>query len=78
MSNALINHPVNLFSVRVEGIKSKLMKRAREEVVLIPTLYTDALIELSTQPDSQRTPHLDHPCTKVPEAGMSVWLQHYF
>ena len=31
-------------------IKSKLRKRARE-VVSIPTLYNDTLIELSTQPD---------------------------
>ena len=47
----------------------------------IPTLYNDALIELSTQPDcSMVAPslptysHLGHPCTEVAEAGMSPFL----
>ena len=42
------NHPVE---VHVEKIKSKLRKRAREEVVPIPAIYNDALVELSTQQD---------------------------
>ena len=32
-------------------MKSKLRKRAREEVTPVPTLYNEALVELSTQPD---------------------------
>ena len=36
---------MNPSSVIVEGIKSKLKKRAREEVVPIPTLYNDALMK---------------------------------
>ena len=35
----------------MEEIKSKLRKRAREEVTPVPTLYNEALVELSTQPD---------------------------
>ena len=38
-------------TTRVEEIKSKLRKRAREEVTPVPTLYNEALVELSTQPD---------------------------
>ena len=38
-------------TLRVEEIKSKLRKRAREEVTPVPTLYNEALVELSTQPD---------------------------
>ena len=46
------NHAVNLAATRVEEIKSKLRKRAREEVTPVPTLYNEALVELRTQPDS--------------------------
>ena len=35
----------------MEEIKSELRKRAREEVIPVPTLYSEALVELSTQPD---------------------------
>lgn len=45
------NHPVDPVELRVEEIKSKLRKRAREEVVPIPAIYNDALVELSTQQD---------------------------
>ena len=38
-------------TLQVEEIKSKLRKRAREEVTPVPTLYNEALVELSTQPD---------------------------
>ena len=38
-------------TTRVEEIKSKLRKRAREEVTPVPTLYNEALVELSTQQD---------------------------
>ena len=31
--------------------RSKLRKRAREEVTPVPTLYNEALVELTTQPD---------------------------
>ena len=35
----------------MEEIKSELRKRAREEVTPVLTLYNEALVELSTQPD---------------------------
>ena len=41
----------NLTTTRVEEIKSELRKRAREEVTPVPTLYSEALVELNTQPD---------------------------
>ena len=47
------NHAVNPTTTRVEEIKSKLRKRATEEVTPVPTLYNEALVELSTQPDPQ-------------------------
>lgn len=46
------NHPVNPTELRVEQIKSKLRKRAREEVAPVQAIYSDALVDLSTQPDS--------------------------
>ena len=45
------NHAVNPTTTRVEEIKSELRKRAIEEVIPVPTLYNEALVELSTQPD---------------------------
>ena len=41
-------HAVNPATTQVEEIKSKLRKRAREEVIPVPTLYNEALVELST------------------------------
>ena len=38
------NHPVNPPTTRVEEIKSKLRKRAREEVSPVPTLYNEELV----------------------------------
>ena len=35
----------------MDETKSKLRKRAREEVTPVPTLYNEKLVELSTQPD---------------------------
>ena len=35
-----------------QEIKRKLRKRAREELTPVPTLYNEALVELSSQPDS--------------------------
>ena len=45
------NHAVDETDSRVEQIRSNLRKRTREEVVPIPSIYNDALIELSTQHD---------------------------
>ena len=45
------NHVLDETDSRVEQIRSNLRKRAREEVVPIPSVYNDALIELSTQHD---------------------------
>ena len=44
-------HVVNPTTTRVEEIKSELRKRAIQEVTPVPTLYNEALVELSTQPD---------------------------
>ena len=51
------------------------IKRAREEVTLVPTLYNEALVELSTKQDHSNvaptlpipTPHSNHPCREVDE-----------
>ena len=45
------NHVVDETDSHVEQIRSNVRKRAREEVLLIPSIYNDALIELSTQHD---------------------------
>ena len=45
------NHPVNPTELRVEQIKSHLRKRARQEVTPVPAIYSEALVNLSTQPD---------------------------
>ena len=42
------NHAVDETDSRVEQLRSNLRKRAREEVVPIPLIYNDALIELSS------------------------------
>ena len=44
-------HAVDETNSRVEQIRCNLRKRAREEVVPIPPIYNDVLIELSTQHD---------------------------
>ena len=69
-------HAVNPVTTPVEEIKSKLRKRAREEVTPVPTLYNEALVELSTQPDcSDVAPTLPtyslfkSSCTEVDERG---------
>jgi len=45
------NHAVDETDSRVEQIRSNLRKRAREEVIPIPSIYNYALIELSMQHD---------------------------
>ena len=41
----------NSATTQVEEIKSNLRKSARKEVTTVPTLHSEALVELSTQPD---------------------------
>ena len=40
-----------LCQLRVKQIKSNLRKRARKEVAPVPAIYSETLVELSTQPD---------------------------
>ena len=44
------NHPVDPVELCVEEIKSKVCKQEREEVVPIPAMYNDALVELQKYP----------------------------
>ena len=44
-------HSVNPTELRVKHIKGNLRKRARKEVAPVPAIYSEALVELSTQPD---------------------------
>ena len=50
-ANKWPHHAVNPATTRVKEINSKLSKRAREEMTPAPTLYNEALVEISTQPD---------------------------
>ena len=66
------NHAVNPTTTRLDEIKSKLGKRAREEVTPVPTLYNEALVELSTAQMLLQL-HLllnsNHLCTEVDKRG---------
>ena len=47
------NHPVDGVEAEVERVKHGLRKQAREEVTPIPTIYDDALVDISTQVEDE-------------------------
>ena len=42
------NHAIDSVEAQVERVKHNLRKRAREEVTPIPSIYSDALVDIAT------------------------------